>query len=96
VTAPEGGKAHGVRRVRAHLVPSTADAIVLSLGLLVGDFATAAQGVKADAALQPNTVTGLLAGNGTTTTGRTITGRRRDHRHQRLRRIREPHRSPSR
>jgi len=40
----------------------------------VGDFATAAQGVKADAALQPATVTGLLAGNGTTTTGRTITG----------------------
>ena len=40
----------------------------------VGDFATAAQGVKADTALQPNTVTGLLAGNGTTTTGRTITG----------------------
>ena len=40
----------------------------------VGDFATAAQGAKADNALQPNTVTGLLAGNGTTTTGRTITG----------------------
>ena len=37
-------------------------------------YATAVQGVKADAALQPNTVTGLLAGNGTTTTGRTITG----------------------
>ena len=37
-------------------------------------YATAVQGGKADSALQPNTVTGLLAGNGTTTTGRTITG----------------------
>jgi len=37
-------------------------------------YATAVQGGKADSALQPTTVTGLLAGNGTTTTGRTITG----------------------
>jgi len=37
-------------------------------------YATAAQGGKADSAIQPNAVTGLLAGNGTTTTGRTITG----------------------